>query len=365
MAYTLIIRPKTGAFLKDYDTMGKMDPFIRITIGSEVLQTETAQNQGKNPVWKTPLNFKLTTAHYNQPDMVAILFEAFDEDVTTNEFIGKATVKLSQIRSKPNESTTIELFDNRNKPVGTIDVQFEVVQPTKVAGQEKVVRKAIGTIVVKPTQGKLDVGVIDQQELYLVFTHGDTAYQTGVSEGPGRKPAFRDIISFPQYEGEDMTVKCFDNDPERNEQIGEGGIPITTLVRRGDIHVLTIPLTSSNSKKVGELNVEIEFFPDIFNNPVKVYPTVGIKKTQNICKKIKYNNPDKFKKNLRVRTENKDLVFVKTESLTINPGEQGEIRFKIFAPTNTKFPEEKCRVDIVVEDSNIIEESLLFKIRAI
>lgn len=372
MSYQLVVRCKKGNFLKNYDTFGKMDPFIKVTVGNDAStaqKTDVAQGQGKTPAWKKLLVFNISQTQYNNLENLPILFEAFDEDVTSDEYIGRHSAKLSQLKLKLGESNTLTLTDAKNANVGTIDVEVEFKQgpmstSTKAGSPQK--RNVIGTLIVKPQQGKFESssGLADYQELYLVLIHGEVAYQTGVSEGTGRKPLFRDIISFQNFENEDVTVRVFDNDPERNDMIGEGHVNLSQVAKKGIVSQ-SVAIQNAAKKNVGEIQFEIEQTPEVYNNPVKFYPAVSIKRGDYVSKKIKYSNPDKFKKNLRVRTSDKEAIFVKTERLTILPGETGEIRFKFFAPQNSRDKEEICRIDVVVEDTQIIEETLLFKIKAL
>lgn len=373
MAYTLVVKVKKGNFLKNYDTFGKMDPFIKVTVGNDATsaqKTDVAQGQGKTPVWKKVLQFNLNQTQYNNLDNLPVLFEAYDEDVTSDEYIGRISVKLSQVKLKVGEVNTLTMTDNKNANVGTIDVEFEFKQgaaPTSTKAGSPQKRNVIGTLIVKPGQGKFESasGLSDYQELYLVFIHGDVAYQSGINEGTARKPLFRDIISFQHFENEEVIVRCFDNDPDRNDMIGEGTINTAQLAKRGGVQNQSVSLHNAAKKTVGEINIELEAIGEVFNNPVKVYAPVPIKRGEYVSKKIKYSNPDKFKKNLRVRTENKEVILVKTEHLTILPGETGEIRFKFFAPQNSRDKEDRCRIDVIVEDTQIVEESLLFKVKAL
>jgi Ca2+-dependent lipid-binding protein len=355
-----------------------MDPFIKVTLDGEIQKTETALNQGKTPVWKNPLKFRLSDRQLSQPDTVIFNIEAFDEDSKTKEnFLGSCAYKLSQIKGRPGEIITIQLNDKKNKIAGTIEVEFELVNEglqtqgsmmtnfdaSKPAYLQRNFQKhVVGTVVIKPTQGRFETSVHDTDEFYIVLSHGDVIYQSMVSEGSGRTPIFRDIVSFQLFDGEDMTVKIFNNDLDRNDLLGEGFLQLTSLVKKGTNHVIPVSLSSGN-RRVGEINFEIEFYPEIFDSLVKVYPTISVKRNDFITKKIRYSNPDRFRKNLTIRSDNKDLVFIKTESVTIQPGEFAEIRFKISAPL--RLPEERCRVDIIVDDTRAIEESLLFKVKSI
>lgn len=84
-----------------------------------------------------------------------------------------------------------------------------------------------------------------------------------------------------------------------------------------------------------------------------------------MSKKIRYSNLEGFEKYMIVRSENPDLVYPRTEMFDMLPNGFGDIRFKFVAPKGGKGSEEKCRVDIIREDTRMIEESFLFKVRSI
>lgn len=365
----LIIRPKVGRFQKDADFFSKMDPLVKVTIGSETQRTETAMNAGKNATWKTPLNFKLSNQQVYYPDTVSITFEALDEDGKNKfEFLGSNVMKLSNAKLRPGEVTTIQLLDKKGKNAGMLEVEFEIQggqnisSPTKQGGDKHMFKKpVVGTVVIKPTSAKFDSGVNDNEEFYLVLTHGEISYQSMMSEGTGKNPTFKDIISFSLFENEDMQLRVFDNDINRNEQVAEGFIQLSALARRGPLHNLLVPLQIAG-RRMGELTVEVEFIPEIFDNLVRVYPTLSVKRGESITKKIQYTNPDRYKKTLSFKSTRRDLVLPTPETVTIQPNEFIEIKFKVSGPSTS---EDRCRIDIIVEDTRFLEESLLFKIKSI
>ena len=57
----------------------------------------------------------------------------------------------------------------------------------------------------------------------------------------------------------------------------------------------------------------MEFFDGIFNVPIKVYPPSGLPKNEEVSRKIKYSNPDKYKKNLTITSSKPEVVAVKTK----------------------------------------------------
>jgi len=375
MVSTLVIRPLSANFLKDIEFFSKQDPFIKVSIGTESQKTEVAHSAGKTPTWKAILNFKLTQQQYQNPDNVIINFEAFDDEGTkAARPLGSGTIKLSQVNNDlaRNQNSRIDLFDNKKKSAGSIEVKFDFQnyvssgtmqqQFTTQQTMGRGLRHSKGTIIVKPLTGRFDSGVQEQEEIYLVAQHGDVSYQSMISEGNGKRPTFRDIITFQLFDGADLAIKCFDNDIDRNDLIGEAIIPFSTLAKIGrNIFSEDIPVFNTN-RRMGDLRVEIEFLDEFYDQLVKAYPTQEVRKNEPISKKIRYHNPDRFKKNITIRSQNKNLVVVKNETLSIQPNDFGEIKFQFFAPQN-RGSEERCRVEILLED-NSVEEILIFKIRA-
>jgi len=497
--YQLVISPKSGKFLKNYDTFGKMDPLVIVHIGSQKQQTETAHKQGKTPVWKTSLVFDLTKEQIAAPNTVSINFEAYDEDPGELEYIGRKIVTLEELEPSFNKPLELELFNNKNKGVGTITVVTEfretIVQvpvaqipeqdivhteefaapderddeiyhtsatpqnrapnygaydndyqkPSspntnprglassghKVHGRnqyedqyyqddydhrgtqedppawksrdqsspnyqnergpqrgfdevekraspshqfrssspqhprspspKKPIKHAIGTVVVKPTGGRFEFGVTDQQRLHLAFIHGQTGFKTHASESSGRRPTWKDVLSFPLMEFDDLVVRLFDDNAYYYQVLSEGLIQLAAIGRRGNFHKVAVPLMSG-SKKMGEIDLELEFYTDVFLNPVRMIPRIDVKKDDFLSKKIRYINSDDVTKTLKIKSDNPDLVLVKTDTLTLYPNKFVEIRLKVFAP---KMAESKCRVDIIVQETNTIEESLLFRVRGV
>lgn len=355
MFHILIIKPKSAKFKKDADALSKMDPFIRVKYSNLLQKTETAKGQGKNPIWNAVLTFQITPEQYNAANTEELTFEAFDEDSpTTSEFLGRVTYKLSQIKAKLSETVTLQLVNDKNKQIGTVDVEIELRLPFP---------RLIGTVIVRPAEGKFEVPKMKKQNLCLTFLHNGIVCQTNIDDGPNGKLVFQTPIIFQLYEGQQMTVRCMENKTKKPATLGEGQIQLSTLSKQGNIPNLPLTLLSGG-KKVSELNIELEFLSEIFETPVKIYPVLTVNKGQSLHKKLKYSNPDHMKKTLKIKTQNKNVILIKTEALVLAPNETAEIKFEVLAP-GKKVTEDKCRVDIFVEETQLVEETLFFQIKAI
>ncbi len=55
---TIIIKPLSAKLKRDTETLGKMDPFCVVTLGSQKQKTKPHNNAGKFPSWTEKLNFR-------------------------------------------------------------------------------------------------------------------------------------------------------------------------------------------------------------------------------------------------------------------------------------------------------------------
>jgi len=117
-------------------------------------------------------------------------------------------------------------------------------------------------------------------------------------------------------------------------------------------------------KDAGQLTIEFELSKKTFENPVKFYQPINIPRGGFVCKKIKYTNPDNQKKTLSIISDDSsNLIQIRNPALTLNSKSYTEIRIKLFAPQDSD--EAEVRVDVLIEELNEIEETLIFRIRAI
>lgn len=67
------------------------DPFLKATIGKSSNRTETIKKGGKDVSWQTAITV-------NYVSEAELKLEAFDEDLTENESIGSALIKVSTLK---------------------------------------------------------------------------------------------------------------------------------------------------------------------------------------------------------------------------------------------------------------------------
>ena len=102
----LVVKAQTAQLTKDSDSWGKMDPYVKVTVGANTQSTKPAKDMGKTPSWSDILNFRVAG---EQSLYVAI----FDKDkFSKDEFLGECTVQLGEIFQRRNLANWYQLNKN-------------------------------------------------------------------------------------------------------------------------------------------------------------------------------------------------------------------------------------------------------------
>ena len=114
----LVVKAQTANLTNDSDSWGKMDPYVKITLGASTQTTKPAKDMGKTPNWSDILNFRVAGEQ-------SIYVAVFDKDkFSKDEFLGETTIQLGQIFQRKFHSETYNLSRN-GQPAGSISIHFE------------------------------------------------------------------------------------------------------------------------------------------------------------------------------------------------------------------------------------------------
>jgi len=118
---TLVIRPINGNLTRNTDLFSKMDPYVKVILGSQQRETSVARNAGKHPQWRDQLTLKRNT----QDDIIK--FEVWDEDIgKKDDFVGSGALAIATVQQKGNKMQDWIQLSYKGKNVGQIlvDVTF-------------------------------------------------------------------------------------------------------------------------------------------------------------------------------------------------------------------------------------------------
>ena len=83
---TIKLKVVSATFLKDADTFGKQDPFVKIPHGGKTYKTEVIDEGGKTPVWNE--EFELEFVEKEVKGGGSLILNTFDSDGAVDEFLG-------------------------------------------------------------------------------------------------------------------------------------------------------------------------------------------------------------------------------------------------------------------------------------
>jgi hypothetical protein len=105
--------------VKDKDIIGKMDPYVILTVGSQKYQTRVANGMGRTPIWND--EFILNVSPHD-----VIQLKVYDSDIGIDDFVGETKIPVSQLGQAGVVDNYFPLqsrFLKRN--AGQIHIRFE------------------------------------------------------------------------------------------------------------------------------------------------------------------------------------------------------------------------------------------------
>jgi len=119
MSGNIVIKPLTAKLTRNTEFFGKMDPLVKVLVGTHYQRTGVARKGHKNPGWET----ELTLRRQNED---IIHFELWDGDIMKGDLIGSGDLSFNKIFQMGNRvSGWIPLF-YKGKDAGDllVDVLF-------------------------------------------------------------------------------------------------------------------------------------------------------------------------------------------------------------------------------------------------
>jgi len=120
-AGNLVVRPLTARITRSTSFFGKMDPLVKVIIGSHFQKTPMARKGHKNPGWETELSLRRSMNEEH------ILFELWDRDIASpDDLIATTYLPFSYLLSIGNKFNGWLRLGYKGKPVGEllVDIVF-------------------------------------------------------------------------------------------------------------------------------------------------------------------------------------------------------------------------------------------------
>lgn len=115
----VVIKPLSGQLTHDTDSWSKMDPYVKIMIGTQTEKSKTCSGGGKFPSWTDSMSFRRSAE-----DIINV--EVWDKDTFKDDLVGQGALAFSTVFKDNNKFNGWVDLTYKGKAAGKIllDVQF-------------------------------------------------------------------------------------------------------------------------------------------------------------------------------------------------------------------------------------------------
>lgn len=85
-----MVAPTSAAVVHEMDIIGRMDPYVLVTVGTMTQKTKVHKRGGRNPKWEDKLVFNC-----NSNDVIQ--FRLYDEDLIGDDYMGEVRVPVYEV----------------------------------------------------------------------------------------------------------------------------------------------------------------------------------------------------------------------------------------------------------------------------
>ncbi|XP_050384929.1 16 kDa phloem protein 2-like isoform X1 [Argentina anserina] len=119
--------------LEDDDFLGKMDPYVILTLRTQEKKSSVVQGQGSEPEWNETFQFTVSS-----DDVTELSIKIMDKDTfSSDDFVGEATIPLETVFMQGSIEPTKYNVVNENKEYhGEITVGLTFTQSSRHGEEE-------------------------------------------------------------------------------------------------------------------------------------------------------------------------------------------------------------------------------------
>ena len=115
----LIIKPLCAELYHERDIYGRMDPYVKVTLGAQTFKTRTANNQPVNPKWGDALEFRVTSEKEASVSL-------WDKDTgSRDDFLGETKIPITPVILSKEPVSDWFPINRKDKCTGRVLVSFE------------------------------------------------------------------------------------------------------------------------------------------------------------------------------------------------------------------------------------------------
>lgn len=189
----LLLVIKQAQFLKDADTFGKQDPYIRFLYNGKKVETEVKDDAGLQAEWNE--KFCLTEVESQVHSGKRLVFEAFDKDLASSDFLGKSKgiSFVTLVETEDLKTHTLLLSDEDGKKAGELIVtsQFVYVPPDPECNFD-LNRNCILKVWIHNAKFFKDHDTFGKQDPFVKFIYDEQELKTKVVDDGGKEASWEE-----------------------------------------------------------------------------------------------------------------------------------------------------------------------------
>jgi len=167
MPGNLIVRPISAQLTHNTELLGKMDPYVIVTMGNHCQKSIVCPNGGKAPIWRDELSMR-----HSQEDVINV--EVWDKDRgSKDDLVGSGAISVSTIHKKGNKTQEWLWLDYKGGSAGKILLEVEYIPDVGTGKAMPSGNMAQPTI---PTGGYGQTGFPSQQQYCPQQTYPQQKY---------------------------------------------------------------------------------------------------------------------------------------------------------------------------------------------
>lgn len=246
-----------GRGLKNMETIGKQDPYVKLKLGDKLeKKSKTCKDGGQNPYFKEEqiLVWVDRTSWVHN-----VQLHVFDEDVGNDDLIGQCDFSLLPYMTTHPDEAKEQLYEltnpNHNKSHGELLMKVQFLPA--------------GVLTVKCIAGKnlRETDGIGRQDPYVVFGSEGQAVKvtkkTKVDTDGGTAPQWNETLTMDIVDQYTLNIECFDHDMlSKDDLIGKTSVSLLPVFKRGMIDNWVTIKTKNEwgpPKDAGEIHLTFEF----------------------------------------------------------------------------------------------------------
>lgn len=220
----IIIQEAT--FRKDSDFFGKQDPYIRFKYNNIDLATEVQDDAGKKAKWNE--TFQLPNISTSVQNHGTLVFEAFDKDIGSSDFLGRTKpFKIDEhVADDELDNLEVDLFDKKDKKAGSLRLQTQLI----LVRADPAINTSLNSncsleIKLEEATFLKDLDMIGKQDPYIQFDYGKRVFKSKVQGDQGLRAKFDDIFTLKNIQnaiesGQKLVLNAYDEDVGSSELLG-------------------------------------------------------------------------------------------------------------------------------------------------